>query len=272
MNVAVAAARLRIATDAYLSGVGSDDDGTLIRQHLQSAGVSLVGASETISPTSSAHARILADGSASYQFDVSTELPPMRSISPPAILHLGSIGAFVEPGASQALSLLRDLPDAVVTLDPNVRPAIMGDPERARRIVSNIVERADIVKLSDEDASWLYPDMTHAALASFLISEGASLVAITRGAQGCSLYSTLGHLDLRSPRVAVIDTIGAGDTFMAALLARIIHRGWIEILRSRSLSLEMVRDLGTFAARGAAITVSRQGCDPPTAAEMGEWF
>lgn len=268
LNVAVTLSRLGIRTEAYLSGIGDDADGELLLEHLRAAGVHVWGSPVRGVPTSRARARIGADGAASYRFDISTRLPPTEQIPIPDLLHVGSLGALREPGASRAAEIVRRCRDALISFDPNIRPSLADDRDAMLARVAEIAAHADIVKLSDEDAAWLHPGLSFDAVAKEFLAGGAALVAVTLGGSGCLLWSAAGSLRLSAPRVEVVDTVGAGDTFMGAMLAIVSRRGWRETVQARAVTTEMMVEVGEFAMRCAAVTVSRAGADPPTAADL----
>jgi fructokinase len=171
-------------------------------------------------------------------------------------VHTGSIGAALEPGATLVEKTLRKA-DTLVSFDPNIRPALMGDHDAAVARVERFAALADVVKASDEDVAWLYPDATVASVLERWRSLGARLAVVTRGGEGADALSESGPLHVDSFTTKVADTIGAGDSFMAGLLAALLEHGF-----------EDVRGAVTYAARCAGITVSRPGADPPTADEV----
>jgi fructokinase len=171
-------------------------------------------------------------------------------------VHTGSIGAALEPGASEVERILAAT-DALVSYDPNVRPALMGDQAAAVARVERLVALADIVKASDEDIAWLYPDAGAADVLERWKAMGPRLVVVTRGGDGADALSDSGAVHVPAFVTKVADTIGAGDSFMAGLLAALLRNGFDD-----------VRGAVSYAARCAGITVSRPGADPPTADEV----
>lgn len=261
-NVAYGLGLLGIRT-ALLTSVGDDDRGRAIEAHLQRAGVALLPGSMTGGRTATATATLAADGSATYDFDIRWELPPVTPASLPKVLHTGSIATFLAPGAAAVRALLEQAHrECLVTYDPNVRPALLGSHAEARSIFEELVPLTDVVKLSDEDARWLYPGMPVEDAAARILELGAGLAVVTRGSEGSLLATPELQLVVRAVRSAVADTIGAGDSYMAALIYGLLARG------SDGLAPAVLETLGRTASKAAAITVRRPGANPPTAAEL----
>ncbi|WP_033333793.1 MULTISPECIES: carbohydrate kinase family protein [Streptomyces] len=253
-NVAYGLARLgRPAT--LLTELGPDDNGRLIRAHLESAGV-LVRAAE-VARTPSAVVRLDGEGRARYTFDIGWTLPPTELAEAPAAIHLGSIGAVTEPGAAAVLALVERWRGRVpVSYDPNVRPALMGERAEALRRVERCVALSDLVKASDEDLAWLYPGERPEAVAERWLSLGPSVVAVTLGAEGAFARTAEGgRAQAPAVPVPVADTVGAGDSFMAAFLY------------ARATGADLPTCL-THAVTAAALTVARPGANPPSEAEL----
>ena len=261
-NVAYGLGLLGIRT-ALLTSIGDDDRGRAIEAHLQRAGVALLPGSRTPGRTASATATLAADGSATYDFDIRWELPAVAPASLPKVLHTGSIATFLAPGAAAVRTLLEQAHrECVVTYDPNIRPALLGSQAEARTIFEELVPLTDVVKLSDEDARWLYPDLQLEDAAARILGLGAGLTVVTRGSEGSLLATADLQLTVPAVRSAVADTIGAGDSYMAALIYGLLARG------TDGLAPAVLETLGRTASKAAAITVRRPGANPPTAAEL----
>jgi fructokinase len=190
------------------------------------------------------------------------------------LLHTGSIAAFLAPGAADVRRLLAAAgPETIVTFDPNIRPSLLESAQVTLPVVEDLASLAAIVKLSDEDADWLYKDLTLDEVLDRLLAAGPALVIITRGGDGAILSTATERVVVPGVRVAVADTIGAGDSFMSALIHHVggmLAAGTAaESIRDGSAfdQIELER-LGTFAASCAAITVSRKGANPPTLADL----
>lgn len=276
LNVAIGLSRLGRDTQ-LLTHLGDDERGEVVLSHLRASGVEVVEGSVTPGATSTAQATLAADGSASYVFDVTWELPEgaaLDAVLPdaPLAVHTGSIGSWYEPGAAAVGRLLdRYRATATTTFDPNLRPSLMGDPSLVRERVDALVGLCDVVKLSDEDADWLQPDGDHEALLASWLERGASLAVLTRGAQGLVALSRSGRAEVRAPKVQVADTVGAGDSVMAALVDGLAEHDLLGAGRRqalRDISADDVQTLLAHAARVGAITVSRPGADPPWRREL----
>lgn len=254
LNVAVGVQRLGIPATLH-SSFGADAHGVAIAQHLERSGVTVTPGTVGDRDTSVAVATIAGDGSASYSFSIAWDPGPFDTAGY-ALVHTGSIGAALEPGASEVEAVLRDA-DCLVSFDPNVRPALMGDHDAAVARVERFVALSDIVKASDEDIAWLYPDAGVAAVLERWRSRGPRLVVVTRGGEGADALGDAGPVHVPAFTTTVSDTIGAGDSFMSGLLAAVLQNGFDD-----------VRGAVTYAARCAGITVSRPGADPPTADEV----
>lgn len=268
LNVAVTLARLGVRTQ-LLTGLGDDARADLIEAHLDDSGVGLVLGARRLARTSTATAFLQPDGAARYEFDLRWDPTPVAPAAA-AITHAGSLALFLQPGADLVRRRLEDAAtSSLVTLDPNVRPTLLPDRALARATFERLLPLARIVKLSDEDAGWLYPEMTVGQVSRHLVDAGPNVVAITRGGRGCLMAS--GDFAVEVPALAtdVVDTIGAGDSFMGALIHQLIRSDLTaDVLSGGALWPEDLDLLGRSAARVAAITVSRPGADPPWLSEL----
>lgn len=274
-NVAVGLARLGTPVELATS-VGPDARGRLLREHLAAAGVRVTAGSARATPTSTSVARLRPDGSAEYDFDVEWTFTPPPAAELPALVHTGSLGAFVEPGGAAVEALADALPArCLLTFDPNVRPALMGGRAAALRRVGALARRAVLVKTSDEDAAWLFPGRTPEEVVAALLEEGPAVVVVTRGAAGALLASRAATVAVPPHAVDVVDTVGAGDSFTAALLAGLADlldagRTPDELRAGHLFTAERLTAMGIIAARCAALTCSRPGADPPTRADLDD--
>lgn len=252
-NVALGLGRLGRSV-ALLTQLGDDPHGAQTRGHLEHSRVRVIG--PRAARTSTATATIRPGGHATYDFDIAWD-----AFAPPTdiqarLVHTGSIAAFLQPGADSVLHTLANQPDdTIISLDPNIRPALTGDPETAVHRFAELSGIAHLVKLSDEDADFLYPCVPHDAVLDLLLSRGVRLAAITRGGEGAILASARARVTVPAVRVDVVDTIGAGDTFMVGLIDRYLH--------DDSLDGAALTALGAFAAGLASQTVSRAGANLP---------
>ena len=273
LNVAYGLGRLAHEV-SLLTRLGDDGHGRLLRAHLDAAGVELFPGTVDEYPTSVARADIDADGKASYDFDLVWSVPAVDLPADLELLHTGSIGAAVAPGAESVLALLRSVRGrATTSYDPNVRPAFFGDPARALALVESFVDAADVVKASDEDLAWLLPGEDVVDVAHRWQQRGPALVVVTRGGEGAVAVAGAGTLQVAAPPTRVVDTVGAGDAFMSGLLhALAVHDllGAPALPRLRHLPLGTLESLVTTAVRSASLTCERAGANPPTRAELDD--
>lgn len=277
-NVAVGLARLGHPV-TFLGTWGEDDDGRLLEQSLSAEGIELPLPRQA-QPTSTAEAILAENGSAEYEFALTWD-PPLsdedleRIAETSEAVHTGSIAAALEPGADTVRRLIEAARGrALISLDPNCRPSITPDVERVRARVEELAERSDLIKASDEDLLWLYPGSTLQESARAWLRKGAGMVVVTRGEMGpWAVTEATGPVGIEVParRTDVVDTFGAGDTFMAALISQAADRGITgpgAAQRLAALGEDEVREILTRAADAAAITVSRAGADLPRRSEL----
>jgi fructokinase len=268
LNVAITLARLGVET-LLLTAIGDDERADQIEGHLAASGIALVEGTRRLRRTSTAAARLQADGSARYAFDVAWE-PPDVAPPPARVVHAGSLALFLEPGATLVRRRLETATaTALVTLDPNVRPTLLPARDTVLPGFEELLPLAHVVKLSDEDAAWLYPGVPERDVVRRLLDLGPSLITITRGSSGCVLACRDSVVELPAAPTDVVDTIGAGDSFMGALIQQLLLHDLIQDLRAgRALWPEELAVIGGAAARVAAVTVGRRGADPPRLAEL----
>jgi len=265
-NVALTLGRLGRAP-RLLTSFGDDERGAVIRTWLEESHVEVeVVPAER---TSTAAATLDATGAASYEFDLSWDLGDVEP-APADVLHIGSISAVLDPGGRQVADLVaRVRPTTTVTYDPNARPALMGDPAEAAARVCELVALADVVKVSDEDLAWFFPDRDESLTVEALLDLGPTMVVVTRGGTGASVFRQASFAWVEAPKVDVVDTVGAGDTFMGALIDGLIGAGVAGDREAlRAIDGEVLNQILGRAARAAAITVSRSGANPPRADEL----
>ncbi|GAA1978188.1 carbohydrate kinase [Nocardioides panacihumi] len=270
-NVAVALSRLgRPAT--LLTQYADDRLGALLHAHLRDEGIEVVRQEPRSGRTSSADARLGADGAASYAFDLEWSIQPWRPTREPLVVHTGSLGAVLSPGAASVLELVDLLrPHATATYDLNIRPGAMGQLDVIHGAVLAVVGRSDVVKASDEDLDHLFPDLDAVAAAELLLGHGPAAVVITRGGEGATVVTPQERIDVAAPRVIVADTIGAGDSFCAAVIDGLWDLGVLGGAARgalRALRGDGWRRVLEHATAAAAITVTRPGADPPRRGEL----
>jgi fructokinase len=271
-NVAVALARLGRPV-RFATAIADDRYGGLVAAHIGRDGVRLASEPEVIARTATAQATLAADGSASYEFDLEWRLGEVPDEPRPLAVHACSIGAVLQPGAAQVVALLERMrPHATVTYDVNVRPAITGTGPDLLAAVEAVAAHADLVKASDEDLAALHPGLDPVEAARLLLALGPVAVVITRGADGATWVAADGTVDVSAPIAVVVDTIGAGDTFGAALIDGLWNRGLLGAENRPALADLSDVDRAALlqhAARAAALVVARPGADPPYRNELG---
>jgi fructokinase len=273
-NVAVGLARLgQEITFATL--VGDDERGARIVRQFGKEGVLLTEGSVGRRPTSVATSTLDSTGAAAYSFDLTWELTQCQPPEGVTHVHTGSIAATLEPGASAVLTTLQNArPRATISYDPNARPPLMGDPHEVRAKIELLIGLSDVVKASDEDIAWLYDAASLSDVLRLWGQLGPALMVVTRGEKGAVIgLSLTGELtSVDAPTVEVVDTVGAGDSFMAGLLCGLLDAGLLGGIaareRLRSASLADVRPAVDRALACSAITVSRAGANPPHLAEL----
>jgi fructokinase len=271
-NTAKALARLGYEVD-FIDGISTDAYGVAARKELERDGVGLSLALSSDKPTCTATVTLDSKGSASYEFlidgtatfDFNNSWLPDPEALKPSILHIGTLVTIVEPASTTLFNwAIKCAEFAPIVFDPNVRSSVVGDREKYRLAVEKWVGISSVIKLSDDDISWLYPDESLDEVANRWIAGGASLVVITRGAKGIIGYTKDGYEEVAGAKVTVVDTVGAGDTVGAVLVEGIMKHSVIG-LRGQVLNAVLHR-----AAIAAGITVSRAGAQPPRLHELVE--
>lgn len=272
MNTAIAAARLG-APAAFVGRVSTDDHGEAIIQHLRSNGVNLDACERGPEPT----ARAIVEHTPQLVFRFEGEGTADTCLGPvdlsvlgdgPHIVHGGTLGLFRGRTADHLADLVAEH-DGIVSLDPNVRPQIIDDRDRWDHYHRRWLDRAHVYKGSDEDFGWIWPGRSVASCAEELLAGRAALVIETRGGDGAGFFTAGGEVVVPGRPVEVADTVGAGDTFIAAVLVSLWELGLAgEPAALGDLDADAWRRIGDRAVAAAAVTVSRVGADPPHADEL----
>lgn len=280
-NVAIAIARLGTSV-RWMSGLGDDAFGVRIRDEFVAEGVDLDLAVATDVPTPLAVVALDADGIPSYGFHLAEtaataiDAATLEALPLDEPLHV-SLGAvtLLTDGVGPALQALlrrRGTTDAMTTLDPNVRPAFLGEPARQRQVLAEAAASCAIVRCSDEDLELLAGDGEEApppaSIVQSWLDAGAAAVVVTRGEDGASVMTPTFSSGVPAPAADVVDTVGAGDTFGAGMLTALLEGG--VDTRDAVADLDQVAwdDVLRFAAAAAAVTVTRRGADPPRRDEV----
>lgn len=274
MNVALTLSRLGRAVE-LATWFGEDAFGDMIAEHLDASGVPLSAGSRGAQRTATALARLAGDGSATYEFDLDWNPPaPIKIPTNAAFVETGSIAATLEPGRDAVLSAIHEASkSAIVAYDPNVRPTIMESADELRPVFEDYLSLSTLVKASDEDITWIYPGMEiEDVIQRWFDLGGAQLIVLTRGKEGPQAWTRGGVCVAKTPApVEVVDTVGAGDSFMGALIDALWRRD-LKFAASApmlgELSATEVEAILDEANTVAGVTVSRAGANPPWKHEL----
>ena len=274
-NTAIALGRLGAPT-GFFSGLSTDLFGEMLKDSLEESEVDVAHSVFSDRPTTLAFVRLV-DGQAAYTFyDEYTagrmlspeDLPPTLPTEITA-LFLGGISLVVEPcGSAYQVLMEREAKCHFTMLDPNIRSSFIADESAYRTRISQMMSIADIVKLSEEDMSWLYGDGSLQGYAHKVLNMGPKLVCVTQGEKGAHAYTENTSVRVEAPPVKTADTVGAGDTFNAGFLAMLNRLGALEKTSISELDEATIREALALGIRAAAITVSRVGANPPWSHEL----
>ncbi|HEX9095685.1 MAG TPA: carbohydrate kinase [Candidatus Dormibacteraeota bacterium] len=273
-NTARALARLGIPAQ-FLGHLSRDAFGEQLRDLLAADGVDLGMTSFGPEPTTLAIAEVNDDGHAFYRFvsdgtsapNLTSKMVPASFDSDVGALHVGTLGLVFEPIATTIAALVdREHSKRVVMVDPNIRPSVVNNTSGYRARLDRISAQSTIVKASDADIAWQFPELDRMAAARALLAAGPRLVVVTLGVEGAVGVSSDAEVRVKAPTVNVVDTIGAGDAFGAALLAWLDDHG--KLSRDLRLETDELRAALEFACLVASITCTRAGADPPWRAEL----
>lgn len=272
-NTAIGLGRLGIETQ-FLCGMSGDFLGDQLRAALVKSNVDHSPSPRLDAPCTVAFVKLV-DGQATYAFyDTGSALRSLTLDDVPEItaeaLFFGGI-SLVGGGCGDTYEalMLREAPDRVTMIDPNIRPSFITDEAAYRDRITRMMAQADIVKLSDEDLHWLEGPGDLSDLARGIVAKGAKVVCITEGAKGVTGYTAEHTVFVQAEKADVVDTVGAGDTFNAGLLAGLDRAGSLKKSRIGALDAAEVRYALRLGVKAAAVTVSRPGANPPTAKELG---
>ena len=275
-NTAIALGRLGVPA-GMLTGLSRDMFGQQLDAALADSGVDTSHVVYADRPSTLAFVQ-LTDGHAQYSFfDENSAGRMLMPADLPSVsdavtaLYFGGISLACEPGAEAYAALLaREGTGRAVMMDPNIRSQFIEDADAYRARLSAMMAAADIVKVSDEDLAWIAPAPEGLdSKAAAVLAQGPAVIIVTRGGDGASGYLADGTIvHVPAQRVEIVDTVGAGDTFNAGVLAKLSELGALEKLALRQLSGETLSAALAHGARVAAITVSRAGANPPWAHEL----
>ncbi len=274
-NVAIGLARLRQPV-AFLGGLSTDNFGERLARALRDEGVDLRHAQRSAAPTTLGVVGLNASGSPSYAFHGYGAADRLLSLAAVGelgreirALHFGSFSMVVEPVAQVFRAVIeRENETRVVAYDPNVRLNVDPRLENWIDTVDWMAQHAHLIKISAEDLDLLYPGHAARELAARWQKMGVSVVVVTRGDQGALGFTANDVVEVESKPVRVVDTVGAGDSFQAALLTWLAEHARLDVDTLKTLGAADLRNALAFAASAAAITCSRRGANPPTRDEL----
>lgn len=275
-NVAVGLRRLGVEAGLF-AGLSTDYLGRRLKQVLMDEGVSEQFLLDVDSPTTLAMVALDANGSPAYSFrgegcaDRQLHAHHLPELGPQVRgIHVGSFSLVVQPIADTLLALVqRESGQRLISLDPNVRLNPQPDIHLWRQRINQLIPYADLIKVSDEDLELLYPGQDPEQIARSWLEQRCQLVFLTRGADGASVFSRAhGQQAIAAIPVKVADTVGAGDTFQAAVIAWLTEHNLDSVAGLQQLSKEQISHLLDFASRAAALTCSKTGPDLPYRADL----
>ena len=255
----------------FIDGISTDSYGQMVRKELLADGVNIKYSKMIEKPTALAVVTLSEAGSATYEFllkdtatfDFQTSWLPDSKSNPPALLHIGTLATVVEPAASTLFKWASEVSkNSIVVFDPNVRPAVISDRDNYKKAVERWLSISDVVKMSIEDANWLYPGKNLNEITKEWLSNKTKLIVVTKGEDGISAFTSDESFEVPAVKVSVSDTVGAGDTVGAIVVEAIVEIG-LDNLKGEKLQSMLSR-----ATKAAAITVSRSGAKPPTKNEI----
>jgi fructokinase len=262
----------RLGHDVYfIDGISSDKYGQMSRQELLDDEVKLDLALNSDRPTCLAIVSLNENGGASYEFEIdgtatfdfSASWLPDPSRYKPSVLHIGTLVTVIQPGADVLYDWAMQVAEfAPIVFDPNVRSVVMNDRDKYLAAVERWVAISSVVKVSDDDMAWLYPNQQYTDVAKRWLNDGAALVVVTRGADGLVGFTAEGVVEVPGVKVDVADTVGAGDTVGAIVVEAMIENGIL------NLTGDTLKAVLNRAAVAAGITCSRKGAQPPYKHEL----
>ena len=269
-NTAKALARLGHDVH-FIDGISNDAYGQSARTELLRDGVNLGLALASDKPTCTATVTLDAAGGASYEFlidgtatfDFAASWLPDPYRYQPQALHIGTLVTMIEPGASALYDWAMQVAElAPIVFDPNIRPSVQPDRDLYEAAVEKWAALSAVIKVSDDDLAWLFPDQSIDDVANRWLNDGAFLVVVTQGVNGLMGYTSEGRVEVPGVKVDVVDTVGAGDTVGAIVVEAMLTHGLI------ALHGDLLRSVLARAAAAAAITCSRKGAQPPFKHEL----
>ncbi len=269
-NTAKALARLGFDS-CFIDGISSDHYGQMIKDELTQDHVNLSYAHFSDRQTCTADVSLDRAGVASYiftidgtaTFDFKESWLPDPQVLKPAVLQIGTLATIVEPGASVLFEWAKKVVKvAPLVFDPNIRSSVSPDRAVYQEKIAQWASISAVIKVSEDDLSWLYPEQDQITIAEKWIAQGSTLVVITKGSYGIIGVTKDDVVSVPGVKIDVVDTVGAGDTVGAIVVEAIVERGLA------ALTGDVLRQVLVRATKAAAITCSRAGANPPTLAEI----
>jgi fructokinase len=269
-NTAKALARLGHDVQ-FIDGISTDEYGVAARKELLDDEVKLDLALTSDKPTCLAIISLDTNGGASYEFkidgtatfDFNLNWLPDPSRYKPNVLHIGTLVTVIQPSADVLYDWAMQVAEfAPIVFDPNIRPSVMGDHDLYEASVEKWAALSSVIKVSDDDMAWLYPNQKYEDVAKRWINDGAALVVVTRGSNGIIGFTADGAVEVDGAEVTVADTVGAGDTVGAIIVEAMIEKGILAITG------DVLKATLHRAAVAAGITCSRKGAQPPYKHEL----
>lgn len=269
-NTAKALARLGHDVH-FIDGISTDEYGQMSRKELLDDEVKLDLALTSEKPTCRAIVSLDSNGSASYEFEIAGTATfdfdlkwlPDPSQYKPNVLHIGTLVTVIQPSADVLYDWALQVAEfAPIVFDPNVRSVVMSDRDQYEASVEKWAAISSVIKVSNDDLAWLFPDKTIDEVANRWVEDGAALVVVTRGGDGLVGYTSEGRVEVPGEKITVVDTVGAGDTVGAIIVEAMIEQGIL------NLTGDNLRTVLARAAKAAGITCSRAGAQPPYKHEL----
>jgi fructokinase len=266
LNCATALSRLGEDT-SFVGALSQDLFGDMLMGHMRREGIATDHVMRTKDDSTLAFVT-LEGGEAKYAFYDNTSAGRLWSgaddLAQPALaLHIGSVTLIADPSAGAYADLAKRLSgDMVISLDPNCRPSLISDATAYRARIKGIASHSHLIRFSDEDFAYLFPNQAEDTVAEALLSEGTHLVLISRGSDGASAYWAGGRMDVPARSFDLKDSIGAGDTFHAGVLAALSQSDHLSVEGLQRLDRDHLEDVLTFATAAAALNCETAGCSP----------
>ncbi len=273
-NVAVGISRLDVKA-GFAGGISTDFFGEQIREHLKESKVELGFSTPMQEPSTLAFVSLdqeepqyafFDENSANRNYPVPAAAQLVQSATS---LHFGSFSLGVEPLGTKLEQIIKDCSQThLISLDPNIRADLIPSKDAYRERLKRCYPHTHIIKISAADLEWLEPDVPYQKVAQNWLAGGAKLVVVTQGSKGSHAFTTKGDVEIGASKADMIDTVGAGDSFMSGLLAYLYKNGSLTPDLIAQTDLETIGKTLEFAGKCAAITVSRAGANPPYWAEL----